>query len=202
MIGETPLQPLIDQLSKLPGIGPKSAQRLAFFILRLSKKEVADFASALTETRDKIRYCEKCYNISLTPVCSICSNPQRDPDRLCIVAEPRDVFAIERTHTYKGLYHVLGGLISPIDDIHPESLRLKELIQKVMEHRYGEIICAINPTIEGDATILYISQLLDRFNIPLSKLAYGLPIGADIDYTDELTLQKALSGRVAISRES
>ncbi len=190
-----PLAGLMQQFQKLPGVGPKSAQRLAFFILSLPAKEVAEFAKVMVETRQTIRYCERCYNISIEPLCHICQDPLREKDTLCVVAEPRDILALERTREYKGRYHVLGGLISPLDGIHPEVLRINELVQRLKHESVRELILAINPTIEGDATSLYLTQLLKNDAPKISKLAYGLPVGADMDYADELTLQKALRGR-------
>lgn len=195
MAYESPLRPLIAELRQLPGIGEKSAQRLAFFLLSLPSASVEKMAKQMIKTRTEIRYCATCFNISLSEVCHICENPERDKELLCIVAEPRDIFALERTHEFKGLYHVLGGLISPIDGIHPDALRIPELLARLDEQPYKEIVLAINPTIEGDTTVLYLHSLLKKYTIPVTKLAYGLPVGADIDYADEMTLQKAFSGR-------
>ena len=194
---ESPLQPLVEQLSKLPGIGAKSAQRLAFFILSLPKKEVDVFADVMVHTRLNIKYCSECFNISLDSVCHICKDDQRDPSLLCIVSEPKDIIALERTSSYKGRYHVLGGLLSPIDGIHPETLRIPELVKRIRENSVKEVILAINPTIEGDATILYLAKILGD-QVEVSKLASGLPMGADLDYADELTLLHALNGRTAV----
>ncbi len=198
MEDQNPLLGLIGQLSKLPGVGPKSAQRLSFFFLSLSQKEVANFASVLTDTRTRIRYCTSCFNISFQERCYICQNPKRHTQTLCVVAEPRDIFAIERTQEYKGRYHVLGGLISPIDGIHPEALRIAELLDRLKQEGVEEVIIALNSTIEGDATMHYLTHLLKDIPMKKSKLAYGLPVGADMDYTDELTLRKALLGRTDV----
>jgi len=195
----SPLTPLTTQLKKLPGIGPKSAQRLAFFLLSLPKQEVQQMAQEMVQTREKIRFCDQCFNISLTQKCYICTDHRRDPTQICVVAEPRDIFAMEKTHEFKGLYHVLGGLISPIDGMHPETLRIKELTERLQQNVIEELIFAINPSIEGDATVLYLSKLLSNHAQTITKLAHGLPMGADIDYTDELTLQKALQGRTQIT---
>ena len=176
-----------------------SAQRLALFILSLSVKEVEAFSTVTLETRKNISYCKDCFHITLSERCSICEDHTRNSNQLCIVAEPKDIFAIEKTHEYIGKYHVLGGLISPLDRVYAESLRIKELLQRLDIHRPSEIILAINPTIEGDATLLYLTKLLEPLHIPLTKLAYGLPVGADIDYADEVTLQKALLGRRCIN---
>lgn len=195
---ESPLQELIDQLSILPGVGPKSAQRLAFFLLELPQKEVLRFAEVMVRTRQSIKYCRVCYNISFEDLCHICRDEGRDRKRLCIVAEPKDILAIERTREYHGLYHVLGGVISPIEGIHPEALRIRELLDRLKRDPFSEIILAINPTIEGDTTVLYLTDLLKPFNAPLFRLAYGLPVGADMDYADDLTLLKAYTGRTRI----
>ncbi|MFC1771112.1 recombination mediator RecR [Candidatus Margulisiibacteriota bacterium] len=197
-----PLEGLAQELQRLPSIGPKSALRMAFFFLSLSKGEVAKFVNVLTDTRARIRYCTKCFNISFTEVCGICNDLRRVEAQLCIVAEPRDVFAIERIGEYKGLYHVLGGLISPIDNIHPETLRIQELIARLEAGGVSEIILAINPTIEGDATLLYLKKIIQKFKIKKTKLAHGLPVGSDIDYADEITLQKAFVGRTEIDNDN
>ena len=190
-----PLSGLIEQLSKLPSIGQKSAQRLAFFLLSLPTQEVEKMASVMVTTKKTTRYCNTCFNISTQDTCHICQNNNRDKHTLCVVAEPRDIFALERTHDYRGLYHVLGGLVSPLDGVHPESLRVPELINRIKHNTFNEIILAINPTIEGDATLLYLQDVLTPYSVKITKLAYGLPAGSDIDYADELTLQKALMGR-------
>lgn len=194
-----PLEPLIASLKQLPGVGDKSAQRLAFYMLGMSKKDIEAMASVMTQTREKIVYCQSCFNISLTDTCYICTDHKRLQQAICIVSEPKDIFAMERTGVYKGLYHVLGGLISPLDGVHPESLRIKELIQRLQENNFEEVIFAINPTIEGDATIMYLSSILESLNLRITKLAYGLPMGSDIDYADEITLAKAISARSIIT---
>ena len=190
-----PLQPLIEQLKKFPGIGEKSAQRLAFFVLSLSQHEANTMADTISKTKQSIRFCDDCHNISTQPKCHICIDPKRDTTTLCIVAEPKDIFAIERTLAFKGHYHVLGGLISPLDGIQPESLRIKELQHRIKNQHYSEIIFGINATVEGDTTIMYLQSLLDTYNVKTSTLAYGLPIGSDLDYADEMTLTKAISAR-------
>lgn len=202
MTAISPIDPLVKQLMKLPGIGEKSGQRLAFFLLSLPQKEVTELAHTIADTRSQIRYCQQCFNIALTETCHICKDTTRNKDILCVTATPQDVFALERTHEFKGYYHVLGGLISPIDGIHPEMLRITELMSKIQNNAVKEVILAINPTIEGEATTLYLTQLLSRYEINLTKLAHGLPMGADIDYCDELTLQKALNGRTKIVTSS
>ncbi|RAP27129.1 recombination protein RecR [Candidatus Marinamargulisbacteria bacterium SCGC AG-333-B06] len=194
-----PLEPLISELKRLPGIGDKSAQRLAFFLLSISEKDVHKIATTMVETRKKIVYCQTCFNISLYDTCYICSDEKRTHNTLCIVSEPKDIFAMERTGVYKGLYHVLGGLISPLDGVHPESLRIKELIQRLQNHPFKEVIFAINPTVEGDSTIMYLAAILEPLNLTITKLAYGLPMGSDIDYADEMTLAKSISSRSLIN---
>lgn len=194
-----PLEPLIAALKQCPGIGEKSAQRIAFFLLGAPTKDVDKLANTLVESRRTIRHCSTCFNISLQDQCHICSNPKRDRNNLCIVAEPKDVFAIEKTHAYSGVYHVLGGLISPLDGIQPESLRIQELLKRVQTHSFKEILFAINPTIEGDTTTMYLSSLLEPYNLNLTRLSYGLPMGANIDYADEITLTKAISSRRTMS---
>jgi recombination protein RecR len=195
MVYDSPLKPLVTELKQLPGVGEKSAQRLAFFLLSISKDRVDKIAKQMSDTRSDIKYCETCFNISLETICHICKNPGRDKDLLCIVAEPKDIFALEKTHEFKGTYHVLGGLISPIDGVHPEALRIPELLERLRQQSFKEIILAINPTIEGDTTVLYLHSVLKQLKLSVTKLAYGLPVGADIDYADELTLQRAFTGR-------
>jgi recombination protein RecR len=195
-----PLQPLIDHFSKLPGVGPKSAQRLAFHVLSMPLGDVQGFANTLRETRENMRYCERCFHITTMQYCDVCMSPKRDVGFCCVVAHPKDVMAIERTASYQGIYHVLGGLLSPLDGMHPQSLRIPELISRVKQTPFREIVLAISPTIEGEATALYLAEVLAPYRIPLSKLAYGLPVGADMDYTDELTLQRALMGRTPMEQ--
>ncbi|NBV83584.1 recombination protein RecR [bacterium] len=195
---QSPITPLVEQLTKLPGVGQKSAQRLAFFILSLSVKDVDQFTSVIRDIRHRVKYCVHCFNITLDPLCSICSNPRRDSGRLCVVADPRDIYSIERTLEFNGVYHVLGGLISPLDGITPESIRISELIQRLKSGQFTEVVLAINPTIEGEATVMYLSSVLKSVSVRLTKLAYGLPIGGDLEYADELTLQRAMAARTVI----
>ncbi len=195
---DNPLTGLINELAKLPGIGQKSAQKLAFFFLTWSQNEIENFAEILIQTKKKIKYCHQCFNISFSENCSICSDINRNNEVLCIVAEPKDIFAIEKIG-YKGKYHVLGGLISPIDGIHPETLRLKELLDRIEKNQIKELIIAINSSIEGEATILYLQRLFKDFQINITRLAHGLPMGSEIDYIDEITLKKAFEGRTSVS---
>ena len=194
-MANNPLDPLILELAKLPGIGPKSAQRLAFHLLSLPETDVVNMANIMMTVRQSIQYCDTCFNISLSTKCHICSDYSRQHAQLCIVAEPKDIFAIERTQEFKGVYHVLGGVISPLDGAYPDTLRIAELIERLKKSEYSEIILAINPTIEGESTILYLQSLLKSYTVKVSTLAYGLPVGSDMDYADELTLQKAFLGR-------
>ncbi len=198
MVQPHPLQPLIDQFSILPGIGKKSAQRLAFYILSLPEKDVVRFAEVMKFTKQTVGYCERCFNLSIESLCTICNDSTRDESRLCVVAEPKDILALEKTFEYKGCYHVLGGYISPMDGVHSDSLRIQELLQRLRSGTFSELILALNPTIEGDATVHYLKQCLEPYDISVTQLAYGLPFGGDIDYTDELTLQKAFLGRTKV----
>ena len=193
-----PLEPLISELKRLPGIGDKSAQRLAFFLLSIPEKNVEKMSETMVHVRKNVRYCQTCFNISLEPICHICNDDTRTRNTICVVSEPKDIFALERTGVYKGVYHVLGGLISPLDGVHPESLRIKELVQRLQQNTYQEVIFAINPTVEGDSTIMYLTAILEPLKLAISKLAYGLPMGSDIDYADEMTLAKAMSARSLI----
>ena len=190
-----PLAQLIDQFQKLPGIGPKSAQRMAFFMLKMPLSEVEKFATTLIEAKKQIKYCHICFNMSSQDPCEICSSHKRTKDTICVVAETKDLTAIEKTHGFKGVYHVLQGLISPIDGITPEDLRIKELLQRVADDEVKEVIFAINPSVEGDATTLYLSKLLKPFGVKLTRIAFGLPIGSELEYVDELTLARAMEGR-------
>jgi len=186
---------LINELQKLPGIGPKSAQRLAFYILESSRKEVDLLTAAIKLAKDSIRYCSICFNITDIDPCGICSDPSRDDHLLAVVAEPKDLMAIERSREYNGKYHVLGGMISPLDGLGPDSLRIKELLHRLQAGKITEIILAISPTTEGEVTSIYLSRLIKPLGLKLTRLAYGLPIGADMDYADEATLSKAFEGR-------
>lgn len=186
---------LIEQFSKLPGIGPKTAQRLAFYILKNPKEQVYSFAQALVDVKEKIGYCSICNNITDDDPCHICNNPNRIQDLICIVEEPRDVIAMERTREFKGLYHVLHGAISPMDGIGPDQLKIKELLGRVQSAEFKEIIIATNPNVEGEATAIYLSKLLKALDIRTTRIAHGVPVGGDLEYTDEITLGKAFAGR-------
>jgi len=190
-----PLARLIGELEKLPGIGPKSAQRMAYHILRASRADVEALASAILEVKQRIRFCSECFSFTEEEVCEICRDPRRQRNVICVVAEPRDIMAIERTNEYHGLYHVLQGVISPQDGIMPEMLRIRELIARIGRLGAEEVIVATNPTVEGDATALYLAGLLKPSGVRVTRLALGLPIGAELDYADEATLSSALQWR-------
>ncbi|MGE5707420.1 MAG: recombination mediator RecR [Bacteroidota bacterium] len=195
MLYSKPLARLIEELQRLPGIGPKSAQRLAFHLLKQETGVVEGLAQALLEAKSQIKLCSQCSNLSAQDPCELCSDTKRDLKVLCVVAEPRDVIALERTREFKGRYHVLQGLISPMDGVGPEQLKIKELLARLQGSAVEEIILAINPTIEGEATTLYLSRLLKPTGLRLTRIAFGLPIGSDLEYADELTLIRALEGR-------
>lgn len=189
-----PMGRLISQFTKMPGIGPKSAQRLAFYILQASDGEVKELIDALQETKNKVRYCSICFNITLEDPCEICRNDDRDKKQLCVVAVPQDLIAIEKTREYNGLYHVLGGVISPLDGVGPENLRVKELLKR-LNKGVKEVILALNPNVEGEATVIYLTKLIKPLDVKVTRIAYGLPVGSDMDYADEVTLTKAFEGR-------
>ncbi|MBQ1703881.1 MAG: recombination protein RecR [Oscillospiraceae bacterium] len=189
------LEKLVEKFASLPGIGRKSAQRLAFHVLSLSDAEAQDFASAITEAKSKVHACRICQNLTDTEVCGICSSPNRDPSTVCVVADPKDVAAIERAREYKGTYHVLHGVISPLNRIGPDDIRIKELVDRVSEGGVEEIIMATNPDTEGETTAKYISRLLRPFGVKVTRLAYGIPMGASLEFADDATLMRALEGR-------
>ena len=189
-----PMGRLITEFTKMPGIGPKSAQRLAFYILQTSNGEIEELISALQETKQKVRYCSNCFNISVEDPCEICSDANRDKSKICVVALSQDLIAIEKTREYNGLYHVIGGVISPLDGIGPENLRIKELLKR-LSGDVKEVILALNPTVEGEATVIYLTKLLKPLGMNITRIAYGLPVGSDMDYADEVTLTKAFEGR-------
>ena len=193
-----PLAKLIEYFQKLPSIGPKSAQRLALHILKMNTEDVENFAHAMIEAKTTIKYCNTCFNISSSDPCEICSSVSRNKDIICVVQEAKDLIAIEKTNEYKGLYHVLNGLISPIDGIGPEDIKVKELLERVHKNEIKEIILALNPSVEGEATALYLSKLLKPFGIKVSRISYGIPLGSELEYTDELTLIRALETRCEI----
>lgn len=186
---------LIEEFCRLPGIGEKTAQRLAFFILRTPKMRVERLAQALMEVKEKVIFCSQCSGITETDPCSVCTDPSRDRSLICVVEDPSDVFLIDRTGTYKGLYHVLMGALSPLDGVGPEQLRIDTLLKRVDQGGVREIICATNPTMEGEATVLYLAKLVKPRGVRLTRLAHGLPVGGSIEYADEITLSRSLEGR-------
>lgn len=194
MLFAKPLAELISQLERLPGIGPKSAQRLAYQLIRWPDEDIRRLAEALIHAKLQLRLCDTCQNISEGDRCLLCSDPKRDPRTICVVAEPRDVTAIERINEYRGLYHVLHGLMSPMDGIGPEHLKVQELLAR-MQGEVNEVIVATNPTIEGDATALYLAKLLKPLGAKVSRLAYGMPVGGELDFADSATLHSALEYR-------
>lgn len=192
------LDKLINEFKKLPGIGPKSAQRLSFFMMSLPQKEVDEFARVICDARAKLKPCSTCFNITDMDPCFICSNSSRDKSQICVTSEPKDLIAIEKSGSFRGLYHVLGGVISPLSGIGPENLRIKELLKR-LGNGTKEVILATNPTTEGEATALYLSRLIKPMGLKVSRLAFGLPMGSDMDYADEMTLSHAFVGRREIN---
>jgi len=190
-----PLSRLIEELNKLPGIGPKSAQRLAYHLLRAPKEEVLSLAQAILDVKEKVILCSQCQNISDSDPCLLCRSPDRDRGVICVVEKPLDILALERSGAYKGVYHVLHGLISPLDGVGPEDLKIKELMDRLRSGEVKEVILATNPTIEGEATAMYLHRLISPLGIRVTRLARGLPFGGDLEYADELTLMRALEGR-------
>lgn len=190
-----PVSRLIEELERLPGIGNKTAQRLAFHILGMSEDRVEKLAESITDAKSKIRYCSVCSNLTDTDPCLICSSQNRDTSVICVVEDPKDVVAMEKTREFGGVYHVLHGAISPIDGVGPEDIRIKELLVRLQQGEVKEVILATNPNIEGEATAMYISKLLKPLGIRTTRIAHGVPVGGDLEYTDEITLIKALEGR-------
>jgi len=190
-----PIARMIEAFQKLPGVGPKTAQRLAFFVLSLPREEVVTMARAMVNARDKTRYCQSCGNFSDDETCFVCRDSRRDRSLLCVVQDPRDVLALERTREFKGLYHVLGGAISPIDGIGPDQLRIRELLTRISEGSFREVVLATNPNVEGEATALYIARILKPLGLRVTRIAHGLPVGGDLEYADEVTLSRAMEGR-------
>ena len=190
-----PVQELIDQLGRLPGVGPKSAQRIAFYLLKLPKEDAERLAQAIIEVKARISFCRRCWNVSEGELCEMCSDSRRDPAIVCVVEEPRDIVAVEKTQEFHGLYHVLQGAISPIEGIGPEQLRVKELLARVDTEGIKEVILCTNPNLEGEATAMYLARLLKPLGLSVTRIASGLPVGGDLEYADELTLGRALEGR-------
>lgn len=186
---------LIEQFQKFPSVGPKSAQRMAFYLLRMPLSEVQKFAQSMIEAKENTRTCEVCFNLSSTSPCEICSSSSRDRSIICVVSETKDLIAVEKTNEYNGLYHVLQGLISPMDGIGADDIRIKELLTRLTDENVKEVILALSPSVEGEATSLYLSKLIKPFGIKISRIAFGLPVGADLEYADEITIAKAIEGR-------
>jgi recombination protein RecR len=193
-----PLQKAIEELSKLPAIGNKSAQRIALYLLKKDKVTVENFVNAILDLKDKIRFCSSCYNISVEDKCNICNSPKRDQSIICVVEEASDIIAIEKTNEYGGLYHVLGGVLNPLSGISPESLKIKELIDRIKGESIKEIILALNPNSEGDATSLYLTKILKDYQVKISRIARGLPIGGNLDFADSATIGRAFIGRISL----
>ncbi|NHA67895.1 recombination mediator RecR [Phycicoccus flavus] len=193
---EGAVQDLIDELGRLPGVGPKSAQRIAFHLLQADPADVERLTQALAEVKARVRFCEVCFNVAEAERCRICSDPRRDETAICVVEEPKDVVAIERTREFRGRYHVLGGAISPIDGVGPQDLRVRELVARLGDSTVQEVIIATDPNLEGEATASYLSRMLRDIGVPrISRLASGLPVGGDLEYADEVTLGRAFEGR-------
>jgi recombination protein RecR len=190
-----PLERLVNELGKLPGIGLKSAQRLAFYILRQPASEIDKLIGAITEVKQKISYCSICYNMTEDDPCSICTDPQRDKSKICVVEDPNSLLTIERTNEYNGLYHVLLGTLSPLDGIGPEQLKIKELLTRIKQGDIKEIIIATSPNVQGESTALYLARLIKPLGIKVTRIALGVPVGSDLEYADEVTMAKAMEGR-------
>lgn len=190
-----PVERLIEEFARLPGIGQKTAQRLAFYVLDMSKEDAQRFADAIMQAKNTVFTCKICQNLTDSEICPICSNPNRDSGVICVVADPRDVLAFERTREYNGLYHVLHGVISPMNHIGPDDIRIRELLQRVADTDVREVIIATNPDTEGEATAMYLARLLKPFGVAVTRLAYGIPVGGHLEYIDEVTLMRALEGR-------
>ena len=192
------IEKLIESFEKLPSIGNKTAARLAFYMLNASEEETNEFITSIQEAKKNLKYCSKCYNITDTDPCPICSNPARDNSIICVVEDVKDVVAMEKTHEFKGLYHVLHGSISPMNGIGPDDIKIKELLKRLINGEVKEVILATNPRVEGEATAMYISKLIKPLGVKVTRIAHGVPVGGDLEYTDEATLSKALEGRVEL----
>jgi recombination protein RecR len=193
-----PVQDVIDELGRLPGIGPKSAQRIAFHLLKLPAQDAARLSRAIDEMKARVAFCGRCFNVSEGPECEICTDPRRDTHLVCVVEEPKDIVAVERTGEYRGRYHVLQGAISPIEGIGPDQLKVRELVARLEPEGITEVILCTNPNIEGEATAMYLARLLKPLGLSVTRIASGLPVGGDLEYADELTLGRALEGRRSV----
>ena len=189
------IEKLIESFEKLPSIGNKTAARLAFYILNASEEETNEFVNSIINAKKNLKYCSKCWNISDTDPCPICSNPKREQSQICVVEDVKDIIAMERTHEFKGVYHVLHGSLSPMNGIGPDDIKIKELLARLMDGQVKEVILATNPRVEGEATAMYLSKLIKPLGIKVTRIAHGIPVGGDLEYTDEITLTKALEGR-------
>ena len=189
------IEKLIESFERLPSIGNKTAARLAFHILNCSEQETNEFIQSIINAKKNLKYCSKCYNITDTDPCPICSNSKRDSSSICVVEDVRDVIAMEKTHEFKGVYHVLHGSISPMNGVGPDDIKIKELLARLMEGKVKEVILATNPRVEGEATAMYLSKLIKPLGVKVTRIAHGIPVGGDLEYTDEITLTKALEGR-------
>ena len=192
------IEKLIQSFEKLPSIGNKTAARLAFYILNASEEETNEFVSSIVNAKKNLKYCSKCYNISDTDPCQICANPKRDQSEICVVEDVRDIIAMEKTHEFRGVYHVLHGSISPMNGIGPDDIKIKELLARLMDGQVKEVILATNPRVEGEATAMYLSKIIKPLGIKVTRIAHGIPVGGDLEYTDEVTLSRALEGRVQL----
>jgi recombination protein RecR len=190
-----PLARLVGEFEKLPGIGPKSAQRLAFYVLRLSEEEAKALADAIVDVKSRIGYCQVCYNFTDRETCDICRDPRRADDQICVVSDPRDLIAMEKTGEFKGKYHVLGGVISPMEGIMPDDLKIRELLARLQKNPVKELVLATNPNVEGDATAIYLAGLLKPLGVRVTRIAHGVPVGGDLDYVDQATMIQAFEGR-------
>ncbi|QYG95015.1 recombination protein RecR [Iamia sp. SCSIO 61187] len=193
-----PVQDLVDELGKLPGIGPKSAQRIAFHLLQLPRDDALRLAGVIVEAKDKVSWCERCFNVASARLCDICNDDRRDSTVVCVVEEPRDVVAVEKTHEYKGRYHVLGGALNPLEGIGADQLRMRELFARIGAEEITEVILCTNPNVEGEATAMYLAKMLQDLPLRVTRIASGVPVGGDLEYADELTLGRALEGRRAV----
>ncbi len=194
----SPLQNLIDEFRKLPGIGTKTAQRLAYHVLNLPEEKALRFSNAIAEAKKQICYCKVCQNFSDSEICSVCANPSRDNGQICVVENPKDVMQMEKTNEFKGVYHILHGAISPMDNIGPEDIKIKELMTRITGGNVREVIMATNPNLEGETTAMYISKLLKPFGVKVTRIAHGVPVGGELEYADEVTLARALQGRIEL----
>jgi recombination protein RecR len=194
-----PIQDLVDELGRLPGVGPRGAQRIAFYLLETDRESAMRLARAIAEVKDRIRLCERCFNVAEVELCAICSDSRRDSTIICVVEDPRDIVAVERTREFSGTYHVLGGALSPIDGVGPEQLRVRPLLYRLGVEGVQEVILCTNPNLEGEATAMYLARLLLPLGVKVTRIASGLPVGGDLEYADELTLGRALEGRREVS---